>query len=450
MKRIRISLLSLGLSLLLLGCEGYLDEKPNQNLVVVNTLADVRSLLDNSNVFNEQPVLGVLAADGFYLADAGVPNLSLYQVGSYFWMDDPFQGDYVGDWISPYEQVFYANVALDALEKLGSQQESSQVAQLWGEALFHRAYAYYHLLQYFAPPYQLAGGNEQLLGIVLKNSPDVNEKAIRSNLEECYRKVLDDLTEAASLLPDIQFPKTRPSKAIALGMLSRLHLTMFDYQSAAATAKESLELYPDRLDFRDVDGAARFPFERIGKEVIFYSDLLSIAFNRSSEVYVDTLLASTYWEDDLRLPIYFDSVGHNRLSYTGRLSGTTSMFGGLSVGELELNLAEGLARTGDEVGAKSVLEEFLSRRIASDEIPSLDVEGKELIQLILDERRRELIGRGLRWTDLRRINQEAGYEITMKKSLNGQSYILEPNSVRYTYPIPDDEIILSGILQNER
>jgi hypothetical protein len=70
--------------------------------------------------------------------------------------------------------------------------------------------------------------------------------------------------------------------------------------------------------------------------------------------------------------------------------------------------------------------------------------------LILEERRRELIGRGLRWTDLRRINQETDYAVTLEKSLNGESYILEPNSVRYTYPIPDDEIILSGIRQNER
>ncbi|SFU19060.1 SusD family protein [Algoriphagus locisalis] len=449
MNRINIKLTILGFSLLLWGCEGYLDEKPNQNLVVVNTLADVRSLLDNSSVFNEQPVLGVLAADNYYLADDGVADLSVYQIGSYFWMDDPFQGDYVGDWISPYEQVFYANVALDALADLG-ENEGEESAKLRGEALFHRAYAYYQLLQYFAPPYQMAGGNDQLLGIVLKDSPDVNEVAFRSNLEECYRKVLDDLNEAVTLLPDFQLPKTRPSKVSALGMLSRLHLTIFDYQAAAATAREALELYPDRLDFREADENARFPFERMGKEVMYYSALLTIAFNYSSQVYVDTVLAASYQENDLRLPVYFDSVGPNRLSYTGRLSGTTGMFGGLSVGELELNLAEGLARTGDEAGSIAVLEEFFSRRIAGDEIPAVDFEGKELIQFILDERRRELIGRGLRWTDLRRINQEADYKVTLEKSLNGQSYILEPNSLKYTYPIPDDEIILSGIRQNER
>lgn len=437
-------------STILFGCSDYLDEKPDQSLVVINTLADVRSLLDNTNVFNEQPVLGVLAADGFYLADAGLPDLSVYQIGSYFWMDDPFQGDYIGDWISPYEQVFYANVALDALEKLGEQDAGLEIAQLRGEALFHRAYAYYQLLQLFAPPYQLTGGNEQLLGIVLKDSPDVNEEAFRSNLEECYQQVLGDLREASALLPDIQFPKTRPSKAITLGMLSRLHLTMFDYQAAATTAGEALELYQDRLDFKDVDGALRFPFERMGKEIIFYSDLVTIAFNYSSKVYVDTLLAASYWEDDLRLPLYFDSVGPNRLTFQGRLTGTTAMFGGLSVGELELNLAEGLARTGDEEGAKAVLEEFLSRRIGRDEIPQVDYEGKELIQFILEERRRELIGRGLRWTDLRRINQESGFEVVLAKSMNGQRYELGPNSVRYTYPIPDEEILLSGIRQNER
>ena len=69
---------------------------------------------------------------------------------------------------------------------------------------------------------------------------------------------------------------------------------------------------------------------------------------------------------------------------------------------------------------------------------------------ILTERKKELAFRGLRWMDLRRLNREPQFATTLTRVINGQTYTLQPNSIRYALPIPDDEIALSGLQQNPR
>jgi hypothetical protein len=68
----------------------------------------------------------------------------------------------------------------------------------------------------------------------------------------------------------------------------------------------------------------------------------------------------------------------------------------------------------------------------------------------LAERRKELIYRGIRWSDLRRLNRDSRFGIILTKTLNGVTYSLLPNDKRYVLPIDEIEIRLSGIQQNNR
>ena len=430
------------------GCIDYLDPKPNDSLVVPTSVEDVRNLLDNINVFNKQPVLTVHSGDEYFATEEGVASLSDAERGAYFWLDDTFQGEASFDWAIPYQQVFYANVALAALDNLEG--TYLQAEELRGEALFHRAHAYYHLLQQFAPAYKKDADNGQLLGIVLKDSPDVNGAAYRSNLEECYRQVIQDLNEAGMSLPDYQLPKTRPSKASAYGMLGRVYLQLFEFALAAESAQKALGYYPDRLDFNSIDVNASRPFELFGEETIFHSEPVTVAYIYSSQVFTDSLLIKEYGDGDLRLPAYYDEADSGRYLHRGRLSGNILLFGGLTTGELELIAAEGYARIGEEDKAKGFFNQLLSRRIMPENFKEIDAVGGELLDIILMERRKELIGRGLRWPDLRRLNQEEGHEVTVKRIRDGQEIMLEPNSSAYVFPIPQEEIAVSGIQQNER
>jgi hypothetical protein len=72
------------------------------------------------------------------------------------------------------------------------------------------------------------------------------------------------------------------------------------------------------------------------------------------------------------------------------------------------------------------------------------------LKIILEERRKELVTRGLRWSDLRRLNMDPRFQVTLERTYNGEIYQLLPDDKRYTFPIPQDEIDRSGLEQNDR
>ncbi|MEB2782174.1 RagB/SusD family nutrient uptake outer membrane protein [Algoriphagus sp. C2-6-M1] len=449
MKKIKVRTIILMLSGLM-SCESFLDPKPDQSLVVPTTVEDIRSLLDNTTVFCRQASLPIIAGDEFYMLDGAFDGFSLLEQSVYRWADDPYQGQPVGDWSVPYKQVFYANVALDAIQKLGNN-DNAEVQKLKGEALFHRAYAYFQLLQEFTPAFVPNGANGDALGLVLKENPDVTGNPGRADLESSYTQMLGDLSLSIALLPDLQLPKSRPGKAAALGLLARIYLTQFAYSEAVEAAAEALELYPEGgMNFNEINVNASRPFDRFNEETIFYSQMISYSYFYSRQVAVDSALIQSYQEGDLRLPAYFNENQPGIFNYTGKHTGNAAMFGGLTVGELQLIVAEGYVRSGDDSLAQKYLNDLIKNRIQPEFYDPVTLIGDELLEAILLERKKELIGRGIRWSDLRRLNQEAGHSTEIKRTIAGEELVIPPTSPKYVFPIPKEEIQRSGIRQNPR
>ncbi|MEN5380806.1 RagB/SusD family nutrient uptake outer membrane protein, partial [Sphingobacterium kitahiroshimense] len=73
-----------------------------------------------------------------------------------------------------------------------------------------------------------------------------------------------------------------------------------------------------------------------------------------------------------------------------------------------------------------------------------------ILQKILMERRKELVFRGIRWSDLKRLNTEGKFPTTLKRVIDGQEYELEPGSLKYALLIPQDVIELGKLEQNKR
>jgi len=68
-------------------------------------------------------------------------------------------------------------------------------------------------------------------------------------------------------------------------------------------------------------------------------------------------------------------------------------------------------------------------------VPVENLSQTEALKVILGERRKELIFRGIRWSDLRRLNIE-GANISLERTVNGKMYVLAPNDPRWTWPFP--------------
>jgi hypothetical protein len=90
--------------------------------------------------------------------------------------------------------------------------------------------------------------------------------------------------------------------------------------------------------------------------------------------------------------------------------------------------------------------ELLKNRYA--EIPTLPVNEASLLEFILLERRRELVFRGLRWTDLRRFAAENRI-VDLKRRIDGEVVSMQGESVmEFAYKIPLQVIERGGIEQN--
>ncbi|HEY8895882.1 MAG TPA: RagB/SusD family nutrient uptake outer membrane protein [Niastella sp.] len=432
----------------------FLDERPRSDLFVPTTLEDFQALLDNDIVISLTPVLGELSADNFYLLQSSWSSLSTKERNAYTWEKDTYGGEgKVVDWNTPYEQVLIANVVLEGLKNVA---RTADNWQKWntvrGGALFIRAYAFYNLAQVFALPYNAATANTDL-GIPLKLSPNVDEKVQRSTLEQTYSQILNDLLEAKTLLPDtLSSLRIRPNKPAAFAQLARVYLSMRQYDKAGANADSSLQLYRALIDYNTRDANSSRPFDKLNIETMYQSKFVETNVLKGilGAGLVDTNLYNSYAPNDLRRSLFFYTNPFGKLAFKGSYTGLITAFTGLATDETYLIRAECKARANDVTGAMNDLNTLLQQRWKSGTFaPFTATTWQEALDTILIQRRKELPCRGLRWTDIRRLNLETR-GIKPVRFINNLPYILPVNSPRYALPIPPDAEQLGNYIQNER
>src|SRR5690606_39201179 len=229
-------------------------------------------------------------------------------------------------------------------------------------------------------------------------------------------------------------------------------LGMGNYTEAEEYATKSLDTYNVLTDHNTLDTLAMSPFTYNTAETIYFSrQVYGYITNANLPYYhVNPELVNLFHPDDLRRKLYFSSSTEGRFWIKPINTFTGLPFTGLAVDEMYLIKAECLARRGDPDGALALLNTLLESRFTAGKFrPVAKDDGYDILDLVLTERRRSLIYRCQRWEDLKRLNRE-GYNITLRRELNGDVYELPPNDLRYVFPIPDDEIAHSGIQQNIR
>ncbi len=444
----------------------FLDEKPVARQRVPSTLADYLGLMDNTGVMNATShALGMMGSDEYFVADGVYGTFPVgvnynYQKRAYTWEREIFEGNEVQllDWNEGYKRILWANLALEGAEKLKGQESEGEVDLLRGIALFHRAWNYYNLAQLFCAVYDAAtAGSED--GLPLRLESDLTLSVQRSSLEATYTQILKDLEDALPLLPDRTETNFRPGKAAVHALLSRVYLQMGVYDKAVAETNEALRLHDELLDFNAIEQKPGLTFPPHGQgnaEVVFMASFnVNNTYTRMISYIVvnpDTLLLDSYEEGDLRFPLFFKPSGV-RYQYSGSYNGAalTNYFTGLAVDELYLTRAECAVRLGRLEQGLADLNWLRKHRFESGsytERSSTDAD--ELLSWIIDERRKELVWRGTRWEDLRRLNKEPRFALTLTRVIAGETYTLPPGDNRYVWPIPVEAIEVGGYKQNPR
>lgn len=441
--------------------DSFLDEKGRLSDVRPASLKDFQSILNNTAIMNTQyPGIGLVGSDNYYLTLDNFNSTRELEQNAYLWKKDIFTVTGSGEWKDSYQRIEYCNIVLDGLKDIKSTElNQQQINGIRGQALFFRAYTYYMLSQIFCKAYS-PKTSEQDLGLVIRQGSDINDKSNRSTVEETYQNMINDLKKSIELLPSALDINTRPNKTAALAELAKVYFSMGNYQEALKYATECLNGYNTLLDFNDNSivnplSTYRFPQFLENREIIFYAKATGYQtiFNYpSSKGIVDSTLYKLYDDNDLRKSIFYSDDGNGNVKIRGCYSGDGYNFSGIAVNEILLIASECEDRLGNISDALNDLNTLLVKRYKTGTYQYQTEQNQSaLLNIILTERRKELPFTGqLRWEDLRRLNLDSKFADTLTRVIDGRVYELLPNSPKYVYPIPDDEVELSNIPQNDR
>lgn len=444
--------------LLSMSCQKFLDVKSDQSLVIPQKLDDLQAILDGVNFINAgfYPSFAEISSDDYYLEDNNYLGVSELERSLYRWDPYPFYdlGEMNGQWGNPYGAVMRMNLVLEELKKL-EDESVVRSAQIRATARFLRAFSFQLLADVFSVPFQIGGSNEGL-GIALRTSTDVEVKTQRSTVKETYDFIINELQASIDDLPYETAFQSQPTKKAAHALLARTYLIMGEYDQAleqtTAIFKKDLPL----MNYGDLSKTSSIPIHNKNEEIIFYAYSFGRPILHPSRAIVSPELINLYEPQDLRLSILFNDQS-GRKSFKGGYHGqaTNSFFSGLANDEVYLIHAECLARLGRVKEAMVYLNQLRAKRFEANNFVPVDLGDRtEALRYILDERRRELLFRGLRWSDLRRLNQQPEFSKVLRRSVKRDGtvvqYELPPNDLRYTATIPQQVIALTSMPQTPR
>lgn len=451
----RLIYLILGGALLLsgTGCRKYVEVTPVGKRALVN-MNDYQLLLYNANEMQGSYGYPLYAADDYGVSDpAFETNMNSVQGAVYSWaVTFVGEGD-DQDWSRFYKQIFTCNQIIEGVRD-SEGGTPAQKDRIRAEALVHRAHAYLMLVNCYARHYNKATASTDA-GVPVLVTTDLYAKLNRASVQAVYDQVKADLEEAIPALPDQAIINLVPSATAAYGLLARTSLYMGDYTNAAKYADSALSRQSTLLDLRTyVGNEVNLPRIYQDPEVMLAKDTRGL-----TQVYaLNPSLVQLFTTGDLRYTLFTaDGSSFAWAPFTGRgywrtMLTNTGAWTGPGVAEMMLIRAECDARGGKTADALSLLNALREKRFTADTYADLTAATpEEALLLVLEERRRELMGTGLRWFDQKRLNLEPAFATTVTRTYLGQTYTLEPNSNRYVFPIATTYIRFNPeITQNPR
>lgn len=426
-------------SMLSTSCRDYV-EVDQHHTRTLKTTDDYRYLLNNKTNFESSFVLPLITSDNIAPEVATSASTSwgdIYQRafvwGDYFYADG--QTD-IG-WSNLYKQIYVANEILAGVmdSQNGTEAQKLSVA---AEARVHRAFAYFALANQYAPVYDPAKAETQD-GLPLLLTPDLFQDLNRVSLSRVYGQIIEDLETAIENLTDKPTFNHHPSKLAAYALLSRVYLTMRDFQEAGRYADMALSLNPHVHHLEDfVDQS--LPRLIDDEEVILSKT--SAGFIRGP---INPELVALYDNEDLRLQLFLGLETNTLQGYEylkPRANGNFyyNAYVGLSSPEIYLNRAEVYARANDIEKTVETLNALREKRFRTVDYQALTVSDIEQdpLQAVINERRREFVGTDIRWYDMRRLTLDDTYFKPIVRTFNGDTFTLNANSPRLVYPIDLD------------
>jgi hypothetical protein len=465
--KIKITFLSLVLSLATISCQDFLVENP-QNTVsqsnyyqteqdAIAAVNAIYSYLGSYNLDFGGPFAGNTAGayhSTFWItADLASDNMKNNQLGAIN-NDQLANFSYNSDnanlleiWRVHYKIIYLANIAVSRIPGINMNETTRD--RLVNEAKFLRGLMYFNLVRMFGKVPLLIGESNPL-------------KPESVDSETVYAQIVTDLKDASGLPKDGQIQEGRATQGAAQALLAKVYLTQKDFANASAEAKKVIDsnVYSLWDNYADAfklaarggkeaifsvgfgDGGGTISFWEVGQ---FNVRLLPVELSRvrdkvsntqgwqtitkelhDSYLPADKRKAATYMTsiigddgktvtlDNIYIKKYWDEVADPTAG------GSTNDFPVIRYSDVLLMYAEAQA----ELGNFPTANEYMNKVKNRAGLAAVNITAAEAFrEAILDERRKEFVGEGQRWFDLVRMNK-----------LNDRVH--KAKDAEYTTPIP--------------
>ncbi len=205
MKKINIYITILCI-VLLSSCEGFLDVKPTNSAPAntsITTAADAQVVINglmrkmtSSDYYGRNFLLYGDAKGG----DFAIRSQGRGSDGLYVFNHSASSGSYSGYWSQIYHCILQANNLLANIEKIeAAGKGSTALSECKGQALTARAMFYFDLVRLYGKPYNM---DKTSYGVPLILKPlDATAQPTRATVNEVYTQIMKDLTDGAPILP---------------------------------------------------------------------------------------------------------------------------------------------------------------------------------------------------------------------------------------------------------
>lgn len=467
-------------SLTMFSCKDFLDVKPTNSTdssVTIQTLADAKVMINGLTRKVAQSSL--YGRNMLLYGDTKGGDLTIVSQGRgldalYVFNHSVNNNNYADFWTDGYNAIMQANNIIKSIDGLQAAGTELDFNNYEGQALTFRALLHFDLVKLYGKTYT---EDPNAHGVpVVTELLETSALPLRSKVSDVYTQIIADLEAAAPLLS-----KTKSNGYINYylnrAILSRVYMTMGNYDKALATAEEIIDskVYSLYSNSEWVSSWAN----QFGKESIFEITIAkdqgdlgssSLGFyylkNKVNNA-LGNFTASDYFlerlgqdETDVRWGIFTDDelerqascykyVGSVEMDGDGKDTYTAVNIKVARLSEIYLNAAESALKKSspDKTKAATYLNEIRKR---SPKLP-LATAATVTEQMILDEKSKELYGEGFRYWDMIRTNKT----ITFNDEHVGVAMTHREKSINRTFyktilPIPRLELDANPGLEEQQ
>lgn len=453
-------------------CEDdFLDVQPTnagESSTAVESVADAQVVING--IMRKMTDLNYYGRDFIVYAEARGGEVTTRTLGRglsdmYTFQNTPTSGTFAGFWNDMYNRILQANYLIESIENASGTGNFNNVK---GQALTARAIMYFDLVRLYGKPYNYDKASYGVPNILTPIK--ALDQPLRASVEDNYKQIMIDLKAAEPLLLKAKnngYLNYYANKA----MQARVYLSMNNYPEALIAAEEvinsgSYQLYSNSawVDSwtKQFGSESIFELAMVPNENDTGNSSLSIYFRKqlygsssangqyfASDYFLNRLAQDAtdvrwgvmgddreFASEAIHLGASYKYSGDKALSGDGKSTNTAVNIKVIRLSEMYLIAAEAAFYSNKDLAA-TYLNEI--RKRAPNLAPA--TAGTISIDLILDEKSKELFTEGQRYFDMLRTGKPIEFNDDFNNvPITRRAKIIDVTFDRIILPIPKDEI----------